>query len=239
MGWRDEIITSRTEAESFLRHELAVAAQTTVNTQSHEHPALWTMSAFGTLERGERELMNIDVFSVDAVRLTNLWVTPDLQGKGLGAKSVKATLGIAYEEGADRLDIINVTAAGASFWPRMGALPYDMQQPLSVAIENVLKRPQSRFGDEDTRMVLDIAKMAKTKPYKAWRALSQTDIKCLDGSLFSAAVYRGWKKQAMYIPLNDAPTLAVLESHVGALPAFKPHRPALNVGAAQLAKLEA
>ena len=242
MSWKQDIVASMADAKTFLDKHIRAAPIGAKRTDCWDEPddVMWRFSAETVIGQRGAEIFDLYVETHRGCHLPNLKVYNEFKGNRIGHMATKAVIGIAFGMAANELTIGAVDGDGFSFWPSLGAVPYEKPVTLPAVIRNVANENVRHLPPGAIDQLREIHRISKENPYAGWRALAQSGIKMEGGRYISQRIFkRGWDGDDLVIPLQHQPTLTLLESRLGVLPPFMPSRPASKPEAVPSVKLEA
>ncbi len=220
MHWKNETISSTSDAEDFLRRQFASLGATNLKIECNYHKGLsfWA----GTDASGEAScLANFEINNKRGITVQNAFVAKKVRGNGLGLMAAKCAIGMAYEHAEKSVVFFQVRQDGLGFWPTLGALPQKKPHKIGTQIRLALDKHKEEIEDSSAQELEQIILLAKKDTFAAWRALSQTNIRLENGSFFKQAVFEEiCFKKDLNLPLNAPETQKIMRQRLGSLPYF-------------------
>lgn len=230
MHWKNDVFNTkdpdviRPALKEYIREKLRTEAEISVCPCDSS----FSMKALG--EQGEWIFSFLMEFpEAGSATIKSLNVTKVVPASGLGTFVFKLGLGIASAYGVrDRILVSSIINDGFSYWPRMGSLPLlteEQEDQFSQNIYNWLKQFGRTYYDSLSEVgrqeICRFENIAQQNPYLAWRAMSQTDVKFLDGGKMHRHLFAPNLFEEDHILFPGEPrTRRVLQKRVGNIPAF-------------------
>ena len=226
MSWQDELITSTSEAEEFLRRHLSALGISPIHFNFHKKDCIY-FSAETEVDGKLEGILSFEMYASDYYNdctWHNFYIEPNFRGNKLSPLAIKSVIGIAYEFSQNAIWLYSVRQDGLTYWPTVtGAVPKIAPIDLERHIDTIIEERKDEIDFSSIRLLRRIQELAAVNPFGGWRALSQTNIRLANGQYFKGEAFRRVCNQDyMVIPLGDIGARQILQGHIGQLPPFRP-----------------
>jgi hypothetical protein len=146
-----------------------------------------------------------------------------LRRKGLGKLALRFILGVVYENGKNRLDLMRAINDGSRFWLSMGAEFKSSVKPnVRSALGGFLTKTGGKLDDKSRELVCLCHDLARTDELVAVRKLSRGIVRLRDTTDCTSDLFRQICNGCdLVFKLDEPETLKILKAKLGDIPPFK------------------